>query len=1366
LALGACVGEIAGGEALPQTAASPLAGPNDVTVTFNSFASSGTRVRDHGGIRWNDTAGGWVTWFDEGRERPDGMTVSINNIWVNEATATFDLPAGMVLKSLRVFSPDALSKVKISSPGNPDRVWTDIDADYRTLTLAWSQAASRVSVTVTSTGLFGVAAPNFDDIVYGPAVGGPPQVFDDPSDGIEWEPIDLATTRQLRDSFDWNDTTPLSEAPVRNVTVDGQVLGLPALHYAIFYVRDANELRELEEIGVHYDLAPLFDEEWPDTGTSLVLPFNGDPEDGHGMFAFGLMPAIVYNALRAESLAGEDTFRAVILRDVPDEADAGDGTVSWDFVAQNMASWAPPRTELTDSGESVPAIEEEGAVENKRLGKFLRRALRRVRDFSRGTMDLIRRGLGVLAKLSLPKTRIDLETTLNDRTLAPLVRGWDDGEDSTAASEPRGFGKRLTLKGVRVNVSGQSRLTLYQDKLDARGRATLFVPTGLRVNICFEADSPTAKFERGLLRPVMHCWPRHRPRGAQDTISRVVGDTEFYVMAQLTDARDYSRQVLGFTPPKATIQVGTVAELMTRGDAADAFVPCLEATNAPGSVVDAYNGLLNLIPGLGSSIEFLFATDIVLNHDTRKSRLVPVHEYGHFVFCTLLADTAPGAFDQVWSQVLWIENVDDDSSGPVKALNEGFADWFASQVVSGTDYFETSHITREQTGGEWFYDANGPGSGGGMEANVGGPVCAAQGCIDTGWWDAQSRVVGTVATILHDAVDRDTCTNLACRDEARTDGAVWDTSTTPFTAARPFTLNHISDEVIELSPYDVVDAVRTLAERSDSLSYDHFYDALRDTMRDRGYEEPEICQLFALHDFEGDCEWPNGATKRHKVDFRVQLVPAEPLLTTGFGTVRHLNDFGSTCTPDLNPTSVPVSCSVTEGASISLEAVVFTGFQFAGWSGACHFAGSTNLKIDFTNLSVPQECVANFNRASFLVTGNASGSGFVNPPVARVPFNRSVTLQATPSPGHRFVRWTGDTACVGPDPTNPTRMFVPTRDVVCVANFVPITFTVRGNVVGNGTVSPTSLTVNHGSSVTFTATPRSDSNFVNWTGSPQCAGRTIATLPISPVTSDITCTANFVRKTYTVSASATNGGTVTPTSRVVNHGDSITLVATHSTSRPFVNWTGSPQCTGPNATLTITPVTSNVSCTANFAPNPTPTNVTVTFGPSPSAGGTVTATNAPFLSCWGPSCTFAPGGSVTLTARQNTGYVFAGWSGCSTESEPVIRRTNVQSSETCTARFLPVHRVTYSANAPAVATADVRFGTACTGGVCNVIDGGGVNLTMNVTAAEYAYDGWTCTEAGTGRVVTTFGQADRQYLSILGIRANWTCRGQVSFIPQ
>ena len=1577
LLLSACVGQISDEADNSGQIASALDGP-DVVATFEEF-NGGAELSSYAGIQWSSAAGGWVTWYD-GYEPVLTMTAYVNNTAATEVTASFQLPADGVLKSLKVASvEDVPATVKISSPGNPERVWTGIRSAYQTLTLDWAVPASIVTVKITCASTYGAADVVFDDVTYGPVAGEPPPPdLEEAEGGLVWEPINLAQTRALRDSFDWSETTALSEAPVYDYTVDGQVLHLPAIHYVQIYVRNPDELRELEEIGIHYDMAPLFDSEWPDTEELLILQHQGDVDDGSGAFVFALMPAVTYNTLRAESLAGEDTYRAVILRDVPDEVAAPDGSVSWAFMLENMRSFAPPTFELTDEGDVVPPIVEEDAAgtSNKRLGRRLRQIARKVANVVRGARDLVRQAIGAAANLVTPDTVLNIQTSLPDRGRAPLVRAWDDGGDPLNPASAKGYGKRLQLRGMRIYAAGQSRLTMYEGKIDEHGRARIVVPRRLRVNICFEATTPAAKFEFGILRPVVYCTSPHRPKGASDNLTFELGGPEFYSMAQFIDARDYARHVLGFTPPQAHIQQGFLAELLTAGDAADAFVPCLAATNAPVSIVDAYAATLNLVPGAGWAVEFVFTTDIVMRARTQRSRNTTVHEYGHFLFCTLLEDTDPAAFDYVWSQVLTLRNFNGDAATPVKALNEGFADWFASQVVSSVNYFEPPGSVAESDGGNYFNDFRQPAVGGGMEANIGGPACAAPGCVDTSGWDAQERVVATVATLLHDVIDRDDCgMDMTCRDERRSDGAVWETMTTSFVAAQPFFLDHIGDEAIDLSPADVIDAVRLFAIQNagfggGGLSYANFYGALSDAMTALDHTEQEICQLFALHSPDGDCNgWPTGGVDYRNVGFRVELVPADPSNTAPVGTVTRTAPMEMECTAS--------SCRVHRGGFITLRAAAQPGFFFRNWSGC---STATTQEITLTNVTADQECVANFGKQTavivFTVNASATGDGTVAPTTATVRSGDAHTLQATPNAGHRFVDWRGSPECTG---TNPTlRIPAVTRNVTCTASFTPITFTVtaaagpggsagpasttvhqggsvpltatantgyrfmnwsgsaqcagtspsltispvNGNVActanfaaitptvtatasvggsvspatrtvsyggsaeinatasagyqfvswsgttpgstqcsgtstrlvispvtsdvscrasfvrtftvqatatAGGSVSPATRTVVEGGSAEINATPNVGYGFVNWTGSPQCSGtstrlvispvtssvtctanfaavtytvratagtggsvspatRTVGhggsaqidatpsagyrfgswsgsaqctgtstRLVISPVTSNVTCTANFAVATYTVRASATTGGTVSPATRTVSYNGSAQIDATPSAGYRFVNWSGSAQCTGTSARLIVSPVRSDVSCTANFARN----QVTVSFPVFPSGGGTVGTSWAPLGSCGASSCTFAVGSSVTLTARANANYLFAGWSGCSSQVEPVLQLSNVTSNQTCTANFVRLHRVTYAADWPGSASAWVRFGTDCTGGVCTVIDGGGVDLTAEVYQFPWAVSRWVCTEAWTGRVLTSEANDYPEYFSLTSIRNDWSCRAEM-----
>jgi hypothetical protein len=864
--------------------------------------------------------------------------------------------------------------------------------------------------------------------------------------------------------------------------------------------------------------------------------------------------------------------------------------------------------------EDVPAASASTGTEQKRIGRRLRRFVRRVANVVRTVVDGVRQVIGAVANAVTRETRLHIKTSVNNRTRAPLLRAWDDGNG--------GFGKPLRLKGVRVNVSGQSRLTLYKAELDANGEAVVSVPRSLRVNICFEADSPTAKFESGILRPVLHCWPRHRPAGNSDIIQRAVGDSEFYVMAMLIDARDYATKVLGHTPPKAMVQVGGLAQILTAGGAGDAFVPCLAAPGAPVSVVNSYVDALASVGvvGVGDALEFIFTTDIVFREVARQSRLTTVHEYGHFVFCTLLAKERMQTYNTVWSQVLSLGNLSNEASSPVKALNEGFADWFASQVASGTNYFEADGYVKENSydSGNGFYGTHLPAQGKGMELNVGGPPCpagqafAAPGChtIDPGdaWrWNATSRVVGTVATLMHDAVDRADCNgDSACKNELRTDAAAWDTGNTPFTPESTFRLDHVGDEQIALSPRQVLDGVRDFANANGvfgtALNYDNFYKALAGKMRARGHTDAQICKLFSLHRTDGTCpaawmpEFPPGT---RRVSFLNNPSNA--------GTVQGVN-YGSTrCDAG--------GCQYVEGDSVTLVAQPKSGFQFKNWSGC---SNSTNAILRLEHLTGSPICTANYAPAGPLLTVNFStnGGGYVT-----------------------------------------------------------------GGGVSTGSCGPSSCSLGFGSSVTLTASAFSGFRFRAWSGCSTQAGNPVLWFPF--VLANQNCVANFEvipPSSFTVNASAGVGGQVTPIVAVVSPGGSVTLNATPNAGYRFGSWSGSPVCTGTNPQLVIAPVNANASCSASFV-----RVYQVAYSAEGSlTGGSASATIASSgASCSGGVCRVDAGSSVNLAATAPFLSYVSHWACTNDRTGQVATNqgaadltrysvTNVQDDWTCIARMSPI----------------------------------------------------------------------------------------------
>ncbi len=115
--------------------------------------------------------------------------------------------------------------------------------------------------------------------------------------------------------------------------------------------------------------------------------------------------------------------------------------------------------------------------------------------------------------------------------------------------------------------------------------------------------------------------------------------------------------------------------------------------------------------------------------------------------------------------------------------------------------------------------------------------------------------------------------------------------------------------------------------------------------------------------------------------------------------------------------------------------------------------------------------------------------------------------------------------------------------------------------------------------------------------------------------------------TITVSASPTNGGTVTGGGTYAG-GTSCTVTATANTGYNFTNWTENGNVVSTQANYTFS-VTGNRNLVANFTQ---PQSYTINVSANPTAGGTVTGGG-----------TYQEGQSCTVTATANNGYTFSNW---------------------------------------------------------------------------------------------------------------------------
>jgi hypothetical protein len=273
--------------------------------------------------------------------------------------------------------------------------------------------------------------------------------------------------------------------------------------------------------------------------------------------------------------------------------------------------------------------------------------------------------------------------------------------------------------------------------------------------------------------------------------------------------------------------------------------------------------------------------------------------------------------------------------------------------------------------------------------------------------------------------------------------------------------------------------------------------------------------------------------------------------------------------------------TVNSGTQLVLTATAATGSTFAGWSGT----GCSGTVTVTGNMS----CTATFNLSTFTLTvaKAGTGSGTVTATGINCGSDCSETvnggtqlaLTATAAAGSTFVGWSG-TGCSG--------TVTVTGNMSCTATFNSGTFTltIAKSGTGSGTVTATGIncgsdcseTVNGGTQVALTATAASGSTFAGWSGT-GCSGSVT-------VTGNMTCTATFDLRTYTltVAKKGTGSGTVTGTgidcgsdcSEVIVRGTQVALTAMPEAGSSFAGWTGTA-CTSGKVT-----VTSNVTCTATF----------------------------------------------------------------------------------------------------------------------------------------------------------------------------------------
>ncbi|HEX3036340.1 MAG TPA: RHS repeat-associated core domain-containing protein [Thermodesulfobacteriota bacterium] len=299
--------------------------------------------------------------------------------------------------------------------------------------------------------------------------------------------------------------------------------------------------------------------------------------------------------------------------------------------------------------------------------------------------------------------------------------------------------------------------------------------------------------------------------------------------------------------------------------------------------------------------------------------------------------------------------------------------------------------------------------------------------------------------------------------------------------------------------------------------------------------------------------------------------------------------------------------------------------------------------------------------------------------------------------------------------------------------------------LGNGTIKSDSPGINCGNDctekylaeniqVTLTVTPDPDSNFVGWSGDPDCLDGILVMDRVK------TCIATFalkpVQNTLTVKKAGTGSGIINSSPAGVNCGDDctenydfdtqVTLAAIPDSGSEFAGWTGDTDCS--DGVVTMDTVKT---CTATFMPS-TGQQFTLTVNKSGSGFGTVTS-NPAGINC-GSDCTenYNENTQVTLTATADAGSRSSGWH-ANSDQDCFDSVVTMDASKTCTAVFIKRATITIEKTGSGSGTVYSYFGTTgnqinC-GNVCSSeYDVGDTIVFQETPDPGSQFTGWeTCT---------------------------------------
>ena len=381
----------------------------------------------------------------------------------------------------------------------------------------------------------------------------------------------------------------------------------------------------------------------------------------------------------------------------------------------------------------------------------------------------------------------------------------------------------------------------------------------------------------------------------------------------------------------------------------------------------------------------------------------------------------------------------------------------------------------------------------------------------------------------------------------------------------------------------------------------------------------------------------------------------------------------------------------THGQVATITATPNTGYSFSHWLGdnVSNFSSPTTT-VDM-NQSRSVSAMFLINQYDLLLTSSSGGTTIGE---GIYSHGQQAVINAIPNEGFMFTNWGGD---IENNATDQSTIVTMDRSKSVHANFIIIP---ADNVVLTISTDPVSSGTTQGSGaysvdsiIEISASPLTGYEFISWSGEGVLDSNSSVTQV--PVKENLTITANFQKKTYTLQINDSNGGT-TLGAGTYEYDTDANVSATAQPGYTFSGWTGDGVHSPSNQQSKVLMVEDR-SIQANFKIQ----NRTLTL--PPPTGGTVSG-----------SGTYAYGTFVEIIATPLPGYTFEKWVGSTIES-PSASFTSIELTTdiNITASF--------SRNVYSLQTNATVGGSVSTGGTYYY----GYNASLSANASDgYKFEQW------------------------------------------